>query len=74
MGKPLRVNHGDRALHGNSKSQTPSSKQITNSKLQISNGNLSFEYFGLWMLGVVWDLVFGDWSFRIAFRAMRLGL
>ncbi len=57
---------------GNSKLQLPNSKQITNSKSQIKNGDSSFEHFGFCILDIVWNLVFGYWDFRcIAFRAMH---
>ena len=55
---------------GNSKLQFPNHKQITNSKFIITNGDSSFEYFGLWILGIVWNLVLGYWDF-LAFYARR---
>jgi len=49
---------------GNFKLQTPNSKQITNSKTQISNEDSSFVDFGLWILGIGWMLDIGYWKFR----------
>ena len=49
------------------KLQITSSKSQTNLKLQIQNlkrnEESSFEDFGFWIFGIVWDLVFGAWNF-----------
>jgi len=46
----------------NSKHQIPNKSQIPISK--ISNGDSSFEHFGLWILGIVWSLDIVIWDFH----------
>ena len=52
------------------KKQIPNKFQIQN--LKTPNEEFSFEYFGFWILGIVWLLYLVIWLFRlIAFRVMR---
>ena len=55
------------------KSQTPNPKSQENPKLQISNQALSAPRFGAWVLGFVWDLGFGIWSFLPRGLSLFLG-
>ncbi|OHA22538.1 MAG: hypothetical protein A2W52_03760 [Candidatus Taylorbacteria bacterium RIFCSPHIGHO2_02_49_25] len=68
---------------GNSKSQFPNHKQISNLKLKrlsevipaqaeiqfnlvprLHGDDIKKCHFGLWILGIVWNLVLGYWRFR----------
>ena len=53
----------------NYKIQITNKSQIPNSK--TPNGNSSFVDFGLWILGIVWNLVLGHWNFYIVLCVMH---
>jgi len=44
------------------KTQITISKFQTKHKLQMTNGDSPFEYFGFWIFVIVWNLVLGYWN------------